>query len=109
MNWNGDYLTLGPVPCDEDCAQVGSRDFRNQSRREMKAYINQLKREFPEWVGHDVAFKIMSFAHDFGSYGEVVIEWNMDCEKAQSFAIHVENNLPMNWDSEALEELDDSF
>ena len=73
MNWNGDYLTLGPVPCDEDCAQVGSRDFRNQSRREMKAYINQLKREFPEWVGHDVAFKIMSFAHDFGSYGEVVI------------------------------------
>ena len=44
-----EYLEIGPVPAGEDCAQVGSIDFRNQSKREMRAYINQLKREFPAY------------------------------------------------------------
>lgn len=107
-NYN-DYLTLGPVPCDEDCAQVGEPDFRNQSRREMKAYLNQLKREFADWDKSNVNFKITIFSHDFGSYGEVCVEYNDYDEVGSDFAIHVENNLPMNWDDEAIKELNDSF
>lgn len=107
-NYN-DYLALGPVPCDEDCAQVGDPDYRNQSRREMRAYSNQLMREFPEWSGKNVRFAITIFPHDFGSYGEVCVEWEDGDEVGQDFALYVENNLPMNWDDEALKELNDSF
>lgn len=104
-----EYLEIGPVPAGEDCAQVGSIDFRNQSKREMRAYINQLKREFPAYDEHNVRFVAKYFPHDFGSYGEVCVEYDTDDEVATTFAFKVDNFIPMQWDEEALEELDDSF
>ena len=38
-----DFVTLGPVPSDEDCAQVGDEEYERQARRECKRFIDLLR------------------------------------------------------------------
>jgi len=37
-------IYIGSSPPEEDCAQVGEEGYHAQSRRECRAYINQLYR-----------------------------------------------------------------
>lgn len=96
-----EYLNIGPVPHDEDCAQVGSPDFAKLSRIETKAYIEQLQRQFPIPEEIDAYFGVKSFPHDFGTYREVVVYYDASDEAAAKFAFGVENNSPGEWDEEA--------
>jgi hypothetical protein len=115
------YLELSSSPYGENCAQVGSDDYNDKSRIECKAYIQQLNRLFPS-LQEGCNFGVKSFPHDFGSYREVCIIYpeklenclnddNCDedstCEncKAMKLIYDIENNLPENWDSEAIEYL----
>ena len=100
------YIELGPVPCDESCAQLGQENYRKQATKEMTAYINQLYRMWDD-TDISVIFQMKWFNHDFGSYGEVCVIYDADCEIASDFAYQVERNLPMNWDKEALKELEE--
>jgi hypothetical protein len=34
-----EYLTLGPAPCNEDCAQVGQPDYHERAREECRRFI----------------------------------------------------------------------
>lgn len=104
-----ELMEIGPVPAEENCAQVGDIDFRNRAKREMSIYIKQLNRMFPEAYDSGVDFKAKFFNHDFGSYGEVCIVFDGNDDDAVQFAYHVEANLPGFWDDEALKELNDSF
>lgn len=104
-----DYMEIGPVPFSESCAQLGDIDFVRQAKREMKAFINQLKREFSDWEEKNVEFVIRWFNHDFGRYGEVCVFYDTNDENATDFAFHVEANIPEYWDNDASIELDDSF
>jgi hypothetical protein len=103
-----DYLYLGPTPADEDCAQVGQDNFRKQAEKEMKAYINQLSRMFPEHDENGVGFRIKWQSHDFGTYGEVVAYYDDSIEESYEYALKIEWNLPDKWDDEALEELENN-
>ena len=101
-----DYLNLGSTPSDEDCAQVGSPDYQNRANKELDAYKAQLERMFPGLETHKhMQFKKMWFPHDFGSYGEIVITFDVDNELEAATAIEIEWNTPTNWDQEAIEEL----
>lgn len=101
-----DYLNLGPTPSDEDCAQVGSPDYKNRADKELDAYKAQLERMFPGLETHKhMQFKKMWFPHDFGSYGEIVIAFDVDNELEAATAIEIEWNTPTNWDQEAIKEL----
>ena len=100
-----DFFYLGPSPADEDCAQVGEDNFRQRATKEMNAYINQLYRLFPDAEEKCVTFKIKWFSHDFGSYGEVIAEYDDSDYESFKFCISVDNAIPYNWDEEALEEL----
>lgn len=100
-----DWMYLGPTPADEDCAQVGTNNFRQRAKKEMTAYCNQLYRQFPDATEIGVRFKIHWEMHDFGEYGEVVALYSDDNDKAYEYAINVEHNLPESWDDEALKEL----
>lgn len=95
-----DYLTLGPTPCDEPCEQIGDSYNSTRARQEMKAYINQLRRQSP-----DANLHIKSFPHDFGTYSEVCVIYNPDNEESANIAFDLESNLPANWDEKAIEEL----
>ena len=100
-----DYLYLGPTPSDENCAQVGDDNFREQCNKEMEMYIDQLKRLFPEVAGYKgMRFKKHWQQHDFGSYGEVVITYNDEDEEESTLALRIEWNLPKKWDEVAIKQ-----
>lgn len=99
-----DYLTIGPTPSDEDCAQVGTEDYMERSQKETTAFIHQLLREFGEPPAN-ARLTSKCFPHDFGAYTEVVCYYD-DCdEESINYAFNIENNTPAKWDNEALKEL----
>jgi len=95
-----DYLSLGPVPCDEDCAQVGSELYPKWSSKEGAAFIHQLERQFP-----GCRFRGKCFPHDFGSYHDVVVMFDDDESDEVEKAFEAEHNTPQKWDAEARAEL----
>lgn len=99
-----DYLTLGPTPHEEPCAQVGTPGYYERSRIETDVFIDQLIRQFGEPPGMD-RFKVKRFPHEFGNYHEVVITYDDELEDSVDFAYNAENNTPGKWDDTALTEL----
>lgn len=100
-----EYIELGPTPTHEECAQVGTPEFEIQAPKEMKAYMSQLKRQFPEVEkSKTLSFSIKWFPHDFGTYGEVVINYLPQSEE-EDIVYKIERELPLYWDTEAREEL----
>lgn len=98
-----DFITLGPVPYNEDCAQVGDPGYGERVRVECSAYVEQLERTFPipaNLVGK-VFFKRASYGHDFGTYFEVVVQYDTNEPAAVQFAYEVESSLPPYWDAPA--------
>lgn len=94
-------LGLGPTPCGERCAQVGEDNCRAHARAEGAAFIAQLTRMFPEQVATGITFRIKWNAHDFGSYADVVVEYEPENEAQVSAAFHIESNTPAEWDDAA--------
>ena len=100
-----EYIEIGPVPCNEPCAQVGEENFKANARREMNAYINQLERKFPDASANGVEFVMKWYPHDFGTYGEVCIAFFLGDEYSEGLAYDIERQLPEDWDTEARKEL----
>ncbi len=99
-----DYLEIGSSPYGEDCAQVGSENYAVQSRKELKAYANQLIRQFGQ-PPQGASLIIKAFPHDFGTYHELVVKYNEDNEEAAHYAFKLEGDGPEFWDEEAKTEL----
>lgn len=100
---NVQSLSLGSVPANEDCAQVGCGDYASQARRECVALINQLRREHgKEPCG--AFLKIQTIDHEWGQYLTVVCEYDRDNGLAAAYA-RACNALPATWDREAGQEL----
>lgn len=94
------YEYLGSAPYNEDCAQVETgADYLPQMRRELTAYKHQLERLFPEYKGY---FKTKWERHDFGTYGEIVVYYKHGAAVTWEDVI---DNIPGEWDQEALNEL----
>ena len=94
-----DTLALCSAPTEEECVQVGDDDYASKARKECRALINQLERQFGT---HDSAhFAIKSNYHDYGTYYDVVVEYDSSVESAVEYAYNIENNLPTNWDDQA--------
>lgn len=100
-----EYIEIGSTPYDESCAQVGVENYREDAKKEMNAYINQLNRLFIDAESRGVKFKQKWFDHDFGAYGEVCMYWNPENEIADEYVYVIEADLPGNWDEEARKEL----
>lgn len=88
-----DYIELGPTPSGEDCAQVGTDKYPEQSLAESRRYCDMLQKKFPK-----ANFGIRSFPHDFGTYREVVVYFDDDVDGSLSVALDVERNLPETWE-----------
>lgn len=100
---NFDEISLGSAPREESCAQLGFPDYHEQALIECRAFKKQLERQFevPEELSGEIYFRIKHNPHDFGTYLSVEIRYNCDNEKALEFAIHVDNNVPNEWNEEA--------
>lgn len=103
------YIDLGSTPTGENCAQVGQDDYREQTRIEIKAYINQLSRLFT--LPEGAKFVSKSNPHDFGTYHEVNIEYPSDWDDEEELderiqkLYDIENDIPEFWDDEAKKSL----
>jgi len=97
-------MELGPSPADESCAQLGTEEYTKWGRIELKAYLNQLKRAFPD-MPPELRLKIKANSHDFGTYHEVAVTYPMDNDEAMNYAFKMENELPEHWDEQAKTEL----
>lgn len=99
-----DYLNIGSVPYECDCAQVGSDDFDQRSRIECNAFLAQIKRvcgEPPEGA----RLVVKSFPHDFGSYREVCVVYDDENQVATEYALKCEGADIPTWDELAIQEL----
>jgi hypothetical protein len=97
-------MELGPVPAEERCQQVGTRDYDPaMARKECRAYLKQLQRQFPEADSLGVSFKITNNPHDFGTYHEVAAVGHLP--EAEALIYQIEGSLPAKWDEEARKEL----
>lgn len=96
-----DYLTLGPTPVEESCAQVGDPEYDSKARDECRRFIKQLRETFgPEPAGARLGLK--AFQHDFGVYYEVVCWFDETSPEAMAYAYRLEAELPARWTNGAL-------
>ena len=102
---SSEIMTIGPAPCEENCAQVGSADYDDRSRRECLIYRRMLSRLFP--LPDDVPARIVvkAFPHEFGSYREVCVRYEDDDARACDYAFLLEVQSPAAWDAIARYEL----
>lgn len=99
-----DSMYLGSTPYGEDCAQVGSPDYAERGRKECRAFIAQLKRQFGE-PPDGCRLTVKSEPHDFGSYYSVFAVYDCMDKEATAYAFRCENNQPELWDADARQEL----
>jgi hypothetical protein len=99
-----DYIVIGPVPCNEDYAQVGQDGYQEQAVEECTRFIDLLRKTFgDEPEGARLAIKW--FEHDFGSYCEVIFWYETADEKTQDDAFRCENEMPLTWEGGRREQL----
>lgn len=92
-----DYIEIGPGPCNEECAQVGSPNYRTNALRECQTYIQAIR----NYLGQEPDGALLSykwFPHDSGSYVEVVCFYDIENEQAREYAFKCEAKAPMTWE-----------
>lgn len=99
-----DILYLGPTPAEETCVGVGAMDYRIRAMKEIRAYIAQLNRMYPN-KPESCRFRSQRERHDFGDYYEVVVEFDDSIRESVEFAYSVEGHGPYHWDDEAKKEI----
>lgn len=92
-----DFLTLGPTPFGEDCAQVGTSDYYVRAIEETRRYKEMLEKKFPD-LPQGLTFETKAFPHDFGTYHEVVVVYDRDDQEQVNYALKVERHLPETWE-----------
>lgn len=96
-----DFLEVGSAPHEEECVQVDSKtDYAPAMKAECARFIAAIKSKLgvpPEGA----RLYIKGSPHDFGSYYEVAVKFNVDNEEACNYAYAVEEHAPETWDDTA--------
>ena len=96
-----EWLTLGPVPYEEDCVQVNSNeDYLPAMVKEVRKFVQLLDNRFLN-IPENAYFGVKSENHDFGPYKEAAIYYDTDDTESEQFAFFVETNLPATWSDES--------
>ena len=91
-----DFMTLGPVPFEEDCIQVSPEVDYSAMRKEVANYVALLESRFIN-IPENAYFGIKRESHDFGTYFEAAVYWDTEDADSQAFAYFVESRLPATW------------
>jgi len=90
------YIEIGSSPSEEDCAQVGTENYRERAIIECKRFIELIRRHLGQ-EPENAKLAIKSFEHDFGTYCEVVCYYSTDDEESLKYAFRCESNAPSAW------------
>lgn len=93
-----DHISIGPVPSDESCQQVGTPQYDPvKARQECERYIAAIRSKLgPEPEG--ARLKITRNPHDFGTYLDVEVFFDDDNEEAHRYAYRCESDAPTTWE-----------
>lgn len=103
-----DFIEIGPSPCDEEAADIRQDDFAAANREECRRFIEAIREHCGPEVG-TAELRIKSFAHDFGTYREVVCCFDDSDELGAAYAYHVESDSPTKWDGTGAKRFDASM
>jgi len=95
-----DYIDLASSPLNEDCAQVGSPDYHERSRLELRELKRMMEAVHPSSIP-GAYYAAKTFPHDFGSYSELCAIFDDEDEAAAEWAYEAEDHVPDDWDEEA--------
>ena len=94
-------LSIGPVPYEESCQQVGTSSYDpNAARNECRRFVALLEKKFPPVEGAHL--KISSNPHDFGCYYDVEVVFEDTNPAAVDYAFNIESNTPARWEEETV-------
>jgi hypothetical protein len=93
-------IEVGPVPAEENAAQVGRQNYADLSRIECAVFIRQLQRVFEHPSPDALTFERRAYRHELGTYHEVVAI--MTISGAEVFD---EAKIPVTWDHIARAEM----
>lgn len=93
-----DYLGIGPTPPEEQCAQIGAKDYdyHVMGRFECELYKKVLVEAMGE-PPEGARLKIKSNYHEFGTYYEVVCWYEDSFQAAIEYAFKCESEGPTHW------------
>ena len=90
-------IPLGAVPTRESSAQVGEIDYAARAFVECGRYMTLLRHVIgPEPEG--ARLLVRRSAPDFGSYLEVVVEYDDQNNVARAYAIRCDREAPTRWE-----------
>ena len=99
-----DHLSIGPVPAEEPCEQLGPDYSPSRARWECMTFIDLIKRTLGEPPA-GTRLHVHSNPHDFGTYLEVCCTFDESVRDAVEYAYKVEAESPARWDSIARDRL----
>lgn len=94
-----DEINIGPVPYDEDCAQLGTDNYEMLARAECKRFIGLLRKKLGS-EPKGATLKVKGFPHDFGTYYEVVCVYEDTYPEAIDYAFRCEADAPTRWEED---------
>lgn len=101
-----DVIEIGPVPCDEECQQVGTANYDSfRAKLECECFRDQLRRQFGD-EPEGARLRIKSNSHDFGNYLEVVCYFDDAYPDSVEYAFKCEEEAWAIWDNESRNKLD---
>ncbi|MBV2149932.1 hypothetical protein KRZ98_16940 [Sphingobium sp. AS12] len=95
MNWTS--ISIGPVPHEENCAQLGQTpDFDRIARLECAIHRAALVAMFGP-PPDSVAIKVRSNPHDFGCYYDLEARFDPANPEATAYVLRLEDEGPGRW------------
>ena len=90
-------IALGAVPARESSAQVGDTGYAERAFVECRRFMTLLRHVIgPEPEG--ARLRIQRSEPDFGSYLEVVVEYDNENNVAHAYAIRCDREAPTRWE-----------
>lgn len=97
-------IGLGSTPHNEPCVQVSIDYNTDAARKEYRVYRDQLIRMHGD-PPNGIHYHIKNNCHDFGSYYELEIIFDVENEAHWKYAIKIESESPSHWDDVAKKQL----
>ena len=94
-----DFYEIGSVPNEEDCCQLGLDGYDEFGRKECDVYARQIQRKHGE-PPSGCYLRVKGNQHDFGTYYEVVVNYDDDDRAGLDYALLLEGNSPATWDDD---------
>jgi hypothetical protein len=99
-------MSLGSVPYDENCVQVGQNNYSQLYRIESQLFIAQLYRILDEkFKERLITLRLKGSPHDSGTYHEVYVNYDPDNSLSVEQAFWLDSNVPERWDETAMNDM----